>query len=117
MHLSLHCQMCAHGTAVQNGEEGGRGFPGACLAHAGDVKEFGFRELAPEGDAPSARAPPSRASAHDGSHENEELPALHPVPVAAGDEVDPRLALTIGVSGKCNTSPPWQLHGSVRLPG
>ena len=81
-------------------------FSGACLAHAGDVKEFGFRELPPEEDAPSARAPPSRASGRDGTARGRgACQRCSPVPVAAGGEIDPRLALTIGVSGQCNTSP------------
>lgn len=53
----------------------------ACCA--GDVKEFGFRGV------PSGRVPPEA-----------ELPPLQPVPaLAPGMVADPRLALTIGVSG------------------
>ena len=68
------------------------------------MKEFGFREL-PPAEVRSAHAPHSKAPGCEGAHEHEELPELHPVPVAAGGESDPRLALTIGVSGKCGTSP------------
>lgn len=64
------------------------------VAAVGDVKEFGFRELPHTGarDAGAAATPGERQP-------QAELPALQPVPLAADGEADPRLALTICVSG------------------
>ena len=63
---------------------------------AGDVKEFGFRGV------PSGPVPPEA-----------ELPPLQPVPVLApGMVADPRLALTIGVSGSIANAQVQRLAGT-----
>lgn len=77
------------------------------------MKEFGFRELPHGGqaggrDVGGAVAPgtkPLQAA----------LPPLQPVPLAADGEADPRLALTIGVSGAPQSGAASQYHPHARV--
>ena len=67
-----------------------------CARCAGDVKEFGFREL-PGRDAAgprgAARAVQHKSEPKEEPPPGESLPQLQPVPLAVDGEADPRLAI------------------------
>jgi hypothetical protein len=84
----------------------GVAFSGLSVARAvraGDVKEFGFREL-PDGEGAGARGAARGGPKNRQERPPHHLPQLKPVPLAADGEADPRLALTICVCGAqpCN---------------
>jgi len=85
------------------------GLSAARAARAGDVKEFGFREL-PAGEGAGAHGAaqgPKHKQEH--KHKQHHLAQLKPVPLAVDGEADPRLALTICVCGAhpCNNPSAW----------